>query len=61
MRKQLKEARRLKGGLEVGRLVLEPGWVWQGEGPMPALPGQDDDRGWDFLDEWKAAQRRRGD
>ena len=38
-----------QGGLEVGRLVLEPGWAWQGEGPMPALPGQDDDQGWDRL------------
>ncbi len=30
----------------------------RGEGPMPALAGQDDDRDWDFLDDWKAAQRK---
>jgi hypothetical protein len=46
----MKERRRL-GGIEVGKLVLEPGWVWQGEGPMPPLPGQDDDQGWDAMPE----------
>lgn len=59
VRLQLVEKRRREGGLEVGRLVLEPGWVWQGKGPMPALPGQDDDQGWDRLGEAIKAWRER--
>ena len=48
-RKLIMQERREQGGIEVGKLVLEPGWVWQGEGPMPQLPGQDDDQGWDTM------------
>ena len=48
-RKLIMKERRAKGGIEVGRLVLPPGFVWQGDGPMPLLPGQDDDQGWDAL------------
>ncbi|WP_394998862.1 hypothetical protein [Sphingomonas sp.] len=50
-RKLIMQERRRLGGIEVGKLVLEPGWVWQGEGPMPQLPGQDDDQGWDAMPE----------
>lgn len=61
-RLQLVEARRKQGGLEVGRLVLNPGWVWQGEGPIPPLPGQYDDQGWDGLgpriEEWRKRRDR---
>ena len=66
-RKLIMQERRRLGGIEVGKLVLEPGWVWQGEGPMPQLPGQDDDQGWDAMPERLArgeARRRaagRGD
>jgi hypothetical protein len=49
IRCQLMDKRRREGGLEVGRLVLDPGWVWTGEGPPPPLPGQDDDEGWDAI------------
>ena len=61
-RKAMMRKRLEQGGLQVGRLVLEPGWVWQGEGPMPALPGQDDDQGWDTLgasiEAWRKAWDR---
>ncbi|MEO5640857.1 MAG: hypothetical protein ABIQ98_03715 [Sphingomicrobium sp.] len=49
VRQQMMDKRRREGGIEVGKLVLEPGWTWQGEGPMPTLPGQDDDQGWDAI------------
>jgi hypothetical protein len=57
-RRIIMDERRRKGGLEVGRLVLDPGWVWTGEGPPPPLPGQDDDEGWDAI--FEAEKKRLG-
>ena len=59
IRQKLMAERRLKGGIEIGRLVLDPGWVWTGEGPPPPMPGQDDDEGWDAILE-KAKEEMRG-
>ena len=58
IRCKIMDERRRNGGLEVGRLVLDPGWVWTGEGPPPPLPGQDDDEGWDAI--YEAGKKEQG-
>ena len=58
VRRQIMDERRRKGGIEIGRLVLDPGWEWTGEGPPPPMPGQDDDEGWDAI--FEAEKKRLG-
>ena len=58
IRRKIMDERRRNGGLEVGRLVLDPGWVWTGEGPPPPMPGQDDDEGWDAI--YEAGKKEQG-